>query len=345
MRAASHPSRTRQPGGRLNAVGDGLRRAVRSSGRLVHGDAPQVHRAAAIARKVDALAVRRPHRRPVERRILRHRARARRRRRDGVDVPLAAGIAPVDDAIAGRGPRRLRGVTVDDLARRAAGRSHHVQRAVAKARGRVDDLFGRERDVLAVRRPGRMKSDVGHPPHGFAGGAGDEDASVGVGLMKRDRGAIRRNAGPPSSRCGSLMIGARCGRRPAGVDVPAAVHANRVRDRGAVGRKAGRCLLAGQLADAGEVTPSVRRGSVGHSGGIHERLQPQERDGGQSPRQPRATGTCRARLASAIRLRSPTVDRGSGRQRLQRKREVVGGLKSKLRRLLQTAPDDAFEAG
>ena len=43
------------------------------------------------------------------------------RSRNGVDVTLPGRIAPIDDAIACRGPERLHRIAVDDPAWRAAG--------------------------------------------------------------------------------------------------------------------------------------------------------------------------------------------------------------------------------
>ena len=140
--------------------------------------------------------------------IVRHRHARAAGRRDGEDVALPAGVAPVDDALARRRPGRLDRVAVDHLPRRAAGGVDDVQRALAQARRRIDDLFGGERDLLAVGRPRGIEADLGDAPHRLARRAGDEDAARRR-RTRETRSAIRRarTPAPPSSRCGSLTIG------------------------------------------------------------------------------------------------------------------------------------------
>src|SRR4029079_8162842 len=123
---------------------------------------------------------------PVDRVVIRQRQPRATSRRDTVDVALPTGVAPVDEAIARGRPGRLRRIAVDNLARRATGGIDNVEGRLALSTGRIVDLFGGERDPFAIGRPGRMKPEVGHAADGLAGGAGDEDAAVGVGLVKGD---------------------------------------------------------------------------------------------------------------------------------------------------------------
>ena len=89
----------RQLGGGLHAGRHRLGHPLRLTGRLIDPDAPQVHRAAAIAREIQLTPVRRPDRAPVERRVLDDRDALATGCRDGEDVALTAGVAPEGDAL------------------------------------------------------------------------------------------------------------------------------------------------------------------------------------------------------------------------------------------------------
>ena len=214
-------------------------------------------------------------------------------RRDGVDVALAAGVAPVDDALARWRPRRLHGVAVDELPRRAAGGVDDVQRAVALARRRIDDLLGRERDLLAVRRPRGIEADVGDAPDRFAGRAGDEDAADVVRLVKRDQRSVGREG---RAAFVALRIVDDRRRVPAAdalrVDVPAAVHADRVGDGAAVRRERRRRFLAGRFGDPRERVPARFRTRGRSPSSSHDAAAAATRP---APRPPTAATAARAR--------------------------------------------------
>src|SRR5207244_5046697 len=139
---------------------------------LVDGDPPEVHDAAAVAREVEVASVRRPDRVPVDGRILRDGDRVTAGGGHRPYVALARGEAsPVRDPVTVRRPLRLRRVAAALrhqpalLARRDL---HDPDLASAPPPFRARDPRAREGDLLSLRPPGGMATELREPPPGLA---------------------------------------------------------------------------------------------------------------------------------------------------------------------------------
>ncbi len=131
---------------------------------------------------------------------------------------------------------RLHPVAGDDLVRLPAGGRHDEDGALTQSRRWVADLLGREGDLRSVRGPCRIEPGIGDPANGFACRSGDEDAAGVIRLVKGEERAIRRERWCPFIARRIVDDGSRIASAHAlRVDVPAAVHARRERDGGAVG--------------------------------------------------------------------------------------------------------------
>ena len=178
---------------------DGFCRPEDATRLLVDRGSPQVHAAPAIAREVEVTAIRGPNGIPVHGRVLGHGNRLPARGGDRPDVAaVAEDQSPVGDAVAVRGPVRLDGVAAAfsfdieaaPLARRDVD---HPELAVApQPHLRARDPARGEHDLLAIRRPGRVISEVGEPPHRLPRGAHQVDASAVAIRLERDLFAVGR---------------------------------------------------------------------------------------------------------------------------------------------------------
>ena len=79
---------------RTDTHGHGLRRACRATGGFINGNAPEVHRSAAVARKVQVPSVRRPDDAPVERGVVGDFDRLTACGRDLFGNPLPSNFPP-----------------------------------------------------------------------------------------------------------------------------------------------------------------------------------------------------------------------------------------------------------
>ena len=182
-------------------------------------------------------------------------------------------------------------------------------------------------------RPRGIETDIGEPAHRFARRARHEDAPDGVRLVKRDQRSVGREGRP--ALVALRIVDDRRRVPPAdalGVDVPASVHADRVGDGAAVGRKARRRFLAGRFGDPGELVPARLRHLARSAFSSHDAPRGDNGERRDGPRQPRSrargergagsvhrrpmTTSTRSRASRArTRDRSPTetADRATSR--------------------------------
>src|SRR6202023_1278176 len=163
-----------------SGCGDRFDIAEHLAGLLVDRDPPEVHRAAAIARKVEIPAVRRPDRVPVHVVVVGHPGGVAAGDRQRPDAAPAAGIhCPEGDALAGRRPARLDAVSLPELLLLVIRDANPPELAHALTTDRrIGDAFGGEDDLSAVRRPGRAVAECRQAPRGLAGSAHDEDTAA-----------------------------------------------------------------------------------------------------------------------------------------------------------------------
>src|SRR4029077_4976761 len=147
---------------------------------LVDRSSPQVHAAAAVADKVEVLAVRRPDRVPVEVGGVGDKDRPATGTGNGPDPPPAGagGHPPIDDAPAVRRPARLYGIAAENEPASAGRHLDAPDFALGPPGLRTAHPFGRDQDLLAVGRPRRVIAEVGQAADRLAGGPHEENAAA-----------------------------------------------------------------------------------------------------------------------------------------------------------------------
>ena len=153
--------------------GDGFGRTGRLPGGRIDGHAPEIERAASAAAEVQVPPVSRPHRVPVDVRVVCDVYGLTAVDRDGPEVPRcaaahAAAQAPEGNALAVRRPCRLHRVLRSQLAAGSARQVDHRDHAVNPAGQGIDERLGGNGQALPVRRPGRIVTGVGDLAARFA---------------------------------------------------------------------------------------------------------------------------------------------------------------------------------
>ena len=322
--------------------GQGLRRAARLSGLLVDRDPPEVHAAAAVAREVERLPIRRPDRVPVDRWIVCHGNRRAAGRGNRPDVPLR-GLPrnrPERDPVAVRRPARLDRVAGEELPLLAGRDVDRPELRDAGSREWLVDGFGRDDDLLSVGRPGGVLPDVRKPPDRLARRTHDEDAAAPALGPERDRRAVRgeRGLGVVLGRV-LRQVDRVVAANSLEVDVVVSRLAGNVREAASV-RRQRRELLHSLLVRL--LRESDRRDARGlparaDTAPRDERSRDEEsdREPGGRRQPPRLPAHRRDQLARGGRRRA--------RRRLEVERHVADGLKPLLRVLLEAVPDDPIE--
>src|SRR2546428_160074 len=170
--------------------------------------------------------------------------------RDRPDVAPGAGgdgHSPVGDPMPVRGPVRLNGVhSILDLetADRAGGDGCDPELAAGRL-ARLGTRYPRrgKYNLLSLRRPGRVISEIGEPSHGLSGGAHQVDAAaVAIGL-EGDLFAVGRERGMVVvlGRVGS-QVDRVLASYPLQEDVPVSGRPRGIDDRFPIGRKTGKHL-------------------------------------------------------------------------------------------------------
>ncbi len=337
-REVAHPARRRR---------DRFRRAERTTGRRVEVDPPEVHRPAPGAREEEGPAVPGPLRAPVDVRVREEThggggVRLRAVGGDREEVPGGRGVveAPEGDPLPVRRPARLDGVVGGEEPPLARLDLHRPERARGGSGERAPELLSGDRELPAVRGPGRVVALVGDLPRRLARRAHHEDPAAGALRAVGDAPAVGREGG-------LVVVGLAARGQVHGVrspdplqeDVALAADLLDVGEALPVGRERGGHLAPGeerQLAKAGGLLRRGRRlGAAPHRPEERGRDEDAEEKGGE--REGRAPGHGRARRCGRRRRRR----RGRG---LPPSVEEVLDDDAGVGHVVQPSPRVAFEA-